>query len=342
MSLRELLDHDDADHVLQGLELLASSEADWTDLLRDVRFEEEAFRDHRLNETWGQLLGWKNPVNLLQLLSQAQAGSPGADLRDAVTSLQLKASGELDFLVGFRRLRRLNVDGGTEWNPTSVALPQGLSLTALSATVASHTLKRLSGFEELDLTVTKSDPVTPEAVEGLLERNPLRVLRLKQLGYGERTDLTGIDFPAGLKSLSLGRFTVASEGLSAQDLRLEHCIVKGPALWELPALTQVFHMDDCPRMPNTLLIGPESMLRSLSLSLDEDFAESFFSKLVIDSASQLTKVYVNACAGWDIYYRGTLPQLNSVSHGAGQYGSFTVHTEDLQSAPKAPSALRKG
>jgi len=76
--------------------------------------------------------------------------------------------------------------------------------------------------------------------------------------------------------------------------------------------------------PRVLQLGPGSQLQVLRLSLDQDYAESFFTEIVVAGAPALREISVAAEAVFKVTLQGSLPALENMALSAGSYGSYEV------------------
>jgi len=76
--------------------------------------------------------------------------------------------------------------------------------------------------------------------------------------------------------------------------------------------------------PRVLQVGPSSHLQVLSLSLDQDYAESFFTEIIVAGAPALRAISVAAEAVFKVTLHGSLPALEKMALSAGSYGSYEV------------------
>lgn len=120
-----------------------------------------------------------------------------------------------------------------------------------------------------------------------------------------------------------------------ESLTLRTARLKGPAVEAGPSL-QAFSTEDCNLYFDRLTFGPNSGIRRVSLSLDEDQAESFVKTIAFEDTAKLESLHVHVEYPISFVFAGKLARLGSVEIWKQSYSS---HRYDLDRFGGEPSWL---
>ena len=231
-------------------------------------------------------------------------------------------------------------------------------------------LDKLSALEDqapasIKLVAKEYDHPGLEALAGALTKHGAALAELEMsLAFPRHPythNLRDFDFATAcpnLVALSVGRCQLNETVLlhpALETVKLENCWLYTPdplrlGYSESPAssVTELNLIDVNWGNPDEdylsrLAFGPESPLKSLRYSLDEDASELYPEALIFDGCPNLAEVYLHVSGGWMVKFTGGLPRLSDVGLFSGRYGDHQCYVDGIGKGSSAYALrLREG